>query len=294
MIPPPVGASGTLSAQSVRYEHRIVVATTSLDPELDVEESLARNVNQFAAVGFEVGAIVGGDGRLLDQLLDRKPYAAGLVDHGGHVFVIMSRPIDRPALPHEYRFLHARTASGVDKIVAGYGAEGFRLTVTASEGGYFHAAFERSAEPAGREYRVYRNAGRKGWDARFLEDDEARGAAMGALADFAWETDKTHQRPRLEARLKARGEQGFRVQLVRMRGTDLDVALLKPAGWDGRVVQPDLDDGPWACRAGAAPSRAPTSSPTVTSTASPRIRRARSSTAASTSSSAPSRRRATC
>lgn len=268
MILPPAGGSGTLSAQALRYEHRVVVATTSLDRELDVEESLARNVNQFAALGFEVGAIVGGDGRLVDQLLDRKPYTAGLVDHGGHVFVIMSRPIGRPALPREYRFLHARTAFGVDKIVAGYGAEGFRLTVTAYEGGYFHAAFERGAEPAGLEYRVYRNAGRKGWDARFLEDAAARGratrlvpitldsglvelgAAQGAPADFAWETDKTHQRPRLEARLKARAEQGFRVQLVRMRGTDLDVALLKPAGWDGRVVQPDLDDGPWGMPCG--------------------------------------------
>ena len=137
------GAARTVSAQEPRYEHRVVVATTSRDRELDVEESLARNVNQFAALGFEVGAIVGGDGRLVDQLLERKPYAAGIVDHGGHVLVIMSRPVGRPPLAREYRFLHARTALGVEKIVAEYGQDGFRLTVTATEGGYFHAVFER-------------------------------------------------------------------------------------------------------------------------------------------------------
>jgi hypothetical protein len=76
------------------------------------------------------------------------------------------------------------------------------------------------------------------------------GASGPSPADFAWESDKTHQRSRLEARLKLRAEQGFRVQLVRMRGTDLDVALLKPAGWDGVVVQPALDDGPWGMPCG--------------------------------------------
>jgi len=262
------GAARAVSAQELRYEHRVVVATTSRDRELDVEASLARNVNQFAALGFEVGAIVGGDGRLVDPLLERKPYAAGLVDHGGHVFVIMSRPVGRPSPPREYRFLHARTALGVEKIVAGYGQEGFRLAVTASEGGYVHAAFERGDTPAGLDYRVYRTSGRKGWDIRFLEDADTRaratrvmpmtldsglvelGAAGGSPADFAWESDKIHQRSRLEARLKMRAEQGFRVQLVRMRGTDLDVALLKPAAWDGAVVQPALDDGPWGMPCG--------------------------------------------
>jgi hypothetical protein len=47
-------------AQDARYEHRVVVATTSWDREEDVDGSLERHVNALAARGFEVAALVGG------------------------------------------------------------------------------------------------------------------------------------------------------------------------------------------------------------------------------------------
>lgn len=258
-----LAASGHASAQAVRYEHRVVVPTTSLDRELDVEGSLARNVNRLAAVGFEVSAIVGGHGTMVDRLLERKPYVAGQVDHGGHVMVIMHRVIGRPSPPREYRFLHTRTPMGVEPIVAGYARDGFRLRTTASEGVYFHAAFERVDGDEAFEYRVLRTARRRGWDAQIGEDADVRlrvrravpitlDAALVELgppattpAAFAWETDKTHQRSRLQDRLRARAASGFRVQVVRMRGTDLDIGLLKPAGADGPGPAVTLEDGPW-------------------------------------------------
>ena len=245
------------------YEHRVVVPTTSLDRERDVEDSLARNVNQLAVLGFEVGAIAGGRGPLLDRLLDRKAYVAGTVDHGGQVFVVMHRPAGLPVPVREYRLLHARGPLGVEEIVAAYGRDGFRLTVTAWEGDYFHAAFERSGGSAPVEYRVFRNAQRKGWDALMLSADGVKQrlrrvvpmtldsaiVELGELADspaeFVWESDAPQQRSRLEARLNARAAAGFRVQIARMRGNVLDVAMLKPAGASGPAPALDLDDGPW-------------------------------------------------
>jgi hypothetical protein len=245
------------------FEHRVVVATTSLDFERDVEESLTRNVNRLAALGYEVGAILGGQGAIIDRLLVRKPYVAGQVDHGGHVFVVMHRPVGRPAPVREYRFLHARGPLGVEEIVAAYGREGFRLTVTAWEGSYFHGAFERQAGGAPLDYRVLRTARRKGWDDQMLADPELRlrlqrvvpmtldsallelGEPVALPAEFAWESDAPNQRSRLEARLNARAAAGFRVQIARMRGNVLDIAMLKPAGASGPAPVLDLDDGPW-------------------------------------------------
>lgn len=245
------------------YEHRVVVPTTSRDRELDVEESLARNVNELAALGFEVGAMVGGHGALVDRLLERRPYVAGQVDHGGHVFVVMHRPVRLPAPAREYRFLHARGPLGVEEIVAGYGRDGFRLTTTAWEGDYFHAAFERVAGTPALDYRVFRTARRRGWDQHMLDDADVRhrlrrvvpmtldsalvelGPPAETPAAFAWESDQPFQRSRLEPKLNARAAAGFRVQLVRLRGNVLDVALLKPAGADGPAPALDLDDGPW-------------------------------------------------
>lgn len=245
------------------YEHRVVVATTSFDRERDVEESLVRNVNQLGALGFEVGAVMGGRATLLDQLLDRRGYVAGQVDHGGQVFVVMNRPVDRPAPVREYRFLHTRGPLGVQEIAAAYGRDGFRLTVTAWEGDYFHGAFERTAGQAPVEYRVFRTARRQGWDAQMLADGNVKqrlrrvvpmtldsalvelGPPAATAAEFAWESDAPHQRSRLEARLNARAQAGFRVQMARMRGNVLDVALLKPAGAGGPGPALDLDDGPW-------------------------------------------------
>jgi hypothetical protein len=259
------GAAGVALAQApaVIYEHRVAVATTSLDRELDVEQSLARNVNALASRGFEVGAIAGGSGPLLDRLLDRRPYVPGQVDHGGHVFVIMHRPAGQPAPVREYRFLHARGPVGVEQIVAAYGRDGFRLTVTAWEGDYFHGAFERGSGSEPVEYRVFRTARRRGWDQQMLDDTEVKqrlrrvipmtldsaivelGPPAGPPAEFVWESDAPHQRSRLEPKLNARAAAGFRVQIARMRGNVLDVAMLKPAGASGPAPALDLDDGPW-------------------------------------------------
>lgn len=250
------------------YEHRVVVATTSLDRERDVEDSLTRNVNQLAALGFEVGAMMGGRGAVLDRLLERKAYVAGQVDHGGQVFVVMHRPVDRPVAAREYRFLHTRGPLGVEEIVAAYGRDGFRLTATAWEGDTFHGAFERAAGQAPVDYRVFRTARRQGWDAQMLADGDVKqrlrrvvpltldsalvelGPPAASPAEFAWESDAPHQRSRLETRLNARAAAGFRVQLARLRGNVLDVALLKPAGSPGPGPALDLDDGPWGAPCG--------------------------------------------
>lgn len=245
------------------YEHRVVVATTSLDREIEVEQSLLRNVNRLAALGFEVGAFVGGRGPLLDRLLERKSYLAGQVDHGGHVFVVMHRPENQPAPVREYRLLHTRGPLGVEEIVAGYAREGFRLTTTAWEGDYFHAAFERVTDGEPVEYRVFRTARRQGWDAQMLADPAVRqrlrrvvpmtldsalvelGPPAATPAEFVWETDAPFNRSRLESKLNARAAAGFRVQIARIRLNLLDIALLKPAGATGPGPALDLDDGPW-------------------------------------------------
>lgn len=245
------------------YEHRVVVATTSLDRERDVEESLARNVNELAALGFEAGAFVGGHGALLDRLLDRRSHVPGQVDHAGHVFVIMNRPLQRPVPVREYRFLHVRGPLGVEEIAARYGREGFRLTITAWEGEHFHGAFERVGEAERVEYRVFRTARRRGWPQQMIEDPEVRmrirravpltldsalvelGSPAATPAQFVWESDAPHQTGRLEQKLNAQAAEGFRVQIVRLRGNVLDVGMLKPAGATGPGPALDLDDGPW-------------------------------------------------
>lgn len=244
-----------------RYEHRVVVSTTELDAEREVDASLARNVNALAAVGYQLSAFVGGDGAAIDSLLARKPYAAGLVDHGGQVLVVMHRP-ENGGEPREYRLLHTRTHLGVEAIVAGHARDGFRLTVTAAEGATFHAAFERAAGPPV-EYRVLRTERRQGWDQQLVTRPDLRGrvrrvvpmsletalvelgAEAAPAAEFVWVTDKTHERPRINDRLATHTATGFRVQHVRMRGTNLDIALLKPAGTTGGGVTAALEDGPW-------------------------------------------------
>lgn len=249
--------------QTVPYEHRVVVPTTFLDFERDVDDSLAENVNQLAVRGFEVGAIMGGHAPLLNTLLQRKPYVPGLVDHGGHVFVIMHRPVGQPAPAREYRFLHTRTHLGVEKIVAAYGRDGFRLTVTAWEGDYFHAAFERVSDADKVDYRVFRTARRRGWPEHMLNDADAKNRARRAIpmtldsalvelgapaptaAEFVWESDAPNERFRFKSRLNTRAAAGFRVQLVRLRGNVLDIGLLKPAGATGPAPPLELEDAPW-------------------------------------------------
>lgn len=256
-------SKAVVQGADVVYEHRVVVATTSLDREQDVEDSLARNVNVLARLGFEVGAIVGGSGALVERLLERQPYRAGQVDHGGHVFVVMHRPAGPPAPVREYRFLHTRGPLGVEEIVAAYGRDGFHLTATAWEGDYFHGAFERKSGEAPVDYRVFQTANRRGWDVHMLADPEVRqrvrrvtplrldsalvelGPPAATPAEFAWESDAPFQQSRLEARLRDRARAGFRVQMVRLRGNVLDIALLKPAGAEAPGPVLDIDDGPW-------------------------------------------------
>jgi hypothetical protein len=267
----PVIAQVPAQPVNVLFEHRVVVATTSLDRELDVDESLSRNVNRLAAIGFEVGAILAGNGPLIDRMLQRKPYVPGQVDHSGHVFVIMNRPVGQPAPVREYRLLHTRGPLGVDKIVAAYGQEGFRLRISAWEGGLFHGVFERIEGDEAVDYRVFRNAGRRGWTKQIVEDPDVRqrllqvvpmtldsalvelGPPAESPAEFAWETDAPHQRSRLRSRLSARTAAGFRAQMLRFRGNEMDIPMLKPAGASGPAPALLLDDGPWGspCRRGS-------------------------------------------
>lgn len=256
------GLVGAQAAGQV-FEHRVVVSTTALDLELEVDGSLTRNVNRLATLGFEVGAIVAGDGAILDRMLLRRAYMPGTVDHAGHVFVIMNRRVGHPAPVREYRILNARHPIGVEKVIAGWASEGFCLRVTAWEGNLFHGVFERVGGSAPVEYRVLRNQGRRGWDRQMMEDPDVRqrlrrvvpitldsaivelGAPAEPAAEFAWESDAPGNRDRHETRLNQRAAAGFRAQLGRMRNNILDVAMLKAAGSSGAGPALDLDDGPW-------------------------------------------------
>ena len=85
-------AAAPARAAATRYDHQVVVATTSRDFESDIDASLERQVNALGAIGYELTALVGGDGPILDLLLNRRPYVAGLVDHSGLTFAVMARP----------------------------------------------------------------------------------------------------------------------------------------------------------------------------------------------------------
>ena len=258
------GALSSPGAQEapVRYEHRVAVSTTSLDREADVEASLERNVNRLGAAGFEVTAIAGGSGAVLDTLLERRAYSAGLVDHAGHVLVVMSRPLGRASRPHEYRLLHTRTPRGTDTIVAGFGQD-YRLAATSSEGDIFHAAFERLSGGTPLEYRVFANRGRTSWMAAMQQDATVMarvtrvapmaldhvlaelGPVTSSPGGIEWMSSQAFRFTGQESALQAKAKAGFHVQTVRVRGNQLDTLLLKPAGWDGTAAAYDLDDGPW-------------------------------------------------
>jgi len=260
------------AAAPVGWEHRVVVPTTSRDTELEVEGSLERNVNRLAALGFEVAAIAGGDGALLDELLDRRPYSAGFVDHSGQVFVVMARPAGATAPAREYRLLHARTHIGVGEIVAAHGRDGFRLVRFSHEGSRFHAAFERvEGAAARRDYAVFANRGRKSWMDQVASDPAVSGRLMRVVpmalesalvelgpeasppAALEWLTEPFHQRSRHQDRLREKAREGFRVQLVRRRASELDLLLVRPAGAEDAAPKPSLEDAPWGgpCGRGA-------------------------------------------
>jgi len=269
-LPATVGRA-PLQAAATRYDHRVVVATTSRDQESDVDESLERNVNALAALGYELTALVGGDAAVLDRLLARQPYTPGLVDHSGFTFAVMARPEGVPVVARAYRIIHVRTGLGVDAVVAPLGAAGFRLALSAHESEVVHVAFERVTDGAPVEHRVFRNRGRRSWMEQALADADTRlrltrvlpvaldagivelGAPQATPGDMQWLSKVAHQFETLEAPIRELARTGYRVQLVRARLNTLDVLVVRPAGATSGTADYDLDDGPWgmACGRGA-------------------------------------------
>lgn len=252
-------------ADSVRYEHRVVVATSALDLDMNIAPSLERQVNELAARGFALTAFVGGEGALLDTALGRRPYLSGRVDHAGIVAVVMARPIAAPAVTRAYRLLHVRDQESVAQVVAPLGAQGFRLAVSEFDGDIVHVAFERSGADAGVEYREFRNRGRRSWMDQLLADTDVRArmtrvlpVALGAgivelgtpastPGDVLWLNRPAHRFSELASRVRELVSTGYGVSLVRRRGiSDLDVLMVKPAGATAASSATiDLDDGPW-------------------------------------------------
>ena len=261
----PLRAAGPL------YDHRVVVATTSLDRELDVDASLDRQVNRLGALGYELTALAGGDSALLDRMLHRKAHVPGLVDHAGFTFAVMARPVDQPVVARAYRIVHIRTGFGLDRVVEPLGVDGYRLTATAIEGDIVHLAFERTPGTPAVEYRVFRNRGRKSWMDVALADPDARmritrvmpvaldaavvelGAPQATPADMKWLTRDANTFTALEGPLRDLAKAGYRVELVRARANNVSALVLKPAGVTTSTADWDLDDGPWGspCSRGA-------------------------------------------
>lgn len=255
-------------AAAVRYDHQVVVATTSRDLESDVDASLERQVNALGALGYELTALVGGDGPTLDLLLNRRPYVAGLVDHSGLTFAVMARPEGQTAVAREYRIVHVRTGLGMDDVVAPLGAAGFRLALSAHETDIVHVAFEKLADTRDVAYRVYRNRGRQSWMDQALADADTRarmtrvvplaldtglielGLAQASPGDMQWLSKPAHLFESLEGPLRDLAKAGYRVQLLRTRLTTLDVLVVKPAGVTRGTADYDLDDGPWGMACG--------------------------------------------
>lgn len=255
-------------ATAVRYDHQVVVATTSLDFESDIDASLERQVNALGALGYELTTLVGGDGPILDLLLNRRPYVAGLVDHSGLTFAVMARPEGQPAVVHEYRIVHVRGGLGMDDVVAPLGAAGFRLALSAHETDIVHVAFEKVVDTSDLAYRVFRNRGRRSWMDQALADPDTRarmtrvlplaldaglielGPAQASPGDMQWLSKPAHLFESLEGPLRELAKTGYRVQLLRTRLTTLDVLVVKPAGVTSGTADYDLDDGPWGMACG--------------------------------------------
>ncbi len=240
----------------------MVVATGESDFDSDVEANLERQVNRLARAGFEVAAIMGGASPVIDQLLGRKPYVAGVVDHGGQIAVVMRRS-EGTLVRREYRLLHTRGELNLDEIVAPLGAQGFVLAATAHDRPVFHAAFERRESATPVTYRVMRNRGRNTWMDQVQKDpamtsrlrrvvpmalDHALielGEEASPAGALEWANTPAFRSDSLESTLNSKAAAGFRVQLVRLRENTLDVLLVRPAGPAVPAVTYDVDDGPW-------------------------------------------------
>jgi len=252
-------------ADTVRYEHRVVVSTTALDFDTDVSGSLERQVNELAARGFALTAIVGGEGALLDSVLGRRRYVSGLVDHSGLVAAVMARPIAAPAVARTYRLLHVREQEAVAQAIAPLGAQGYRLAFSEFDGDIVHVAFERTDGTPAVEFREFRNRGRRSWMDQLLADADVRsrmtrvlpialgagivelGAPASTPGDVLWLSRQAHRFSELSTRVRELAASGYGVSLVRRRGiSDIDVLMVKPAGAAASTAATiDLDDGPW-------------------------------------------------
>lgn len=252
-------------ADGLRYEHRVVVATSALDFDMNIAPSLERQVNALAARGFALTAFVGGEGPLLDTALGRQAYSSGRIDHAGIVAVIMARPIAAPAIARTYRLLHVRDRESVAQAIAPLGADGFRLTVAEHDGDIVHVAFERTGPASAVEYREFRNRGRTSWMDQLLADADVRtrmtrvlpialaagivelGAPASTPGDVLWLNRPAHRFSELSSRVRELASTGYGVSLVRRRNiSDIDVLMVKAAGAaTSTTATIDLDDGPW-------------------------------------------------
>ncbi len=257
------GTAASAAEDPIRYDHRVVVATTALDRAEDVNASLEHNVNRLGALGYELTALVGGDATILDALLSREPYLWNRVDHAGLTFAVMARPAGRPAPARHYRLLHVRTTLELEPVVVALGAGGYRMTVTALEGEIVHLAFERTASTVAVDYHVFRNRGRRSWMELVLADPDARwrvtrvmpvaldaavvelGPPQPTPVEMQWLSTPAHLFSSLEAPLRELVKGGARVDLVRTRANDVSLLVVRPAGAAGSAADYDLDDGPW-------------------------------------------------
>jgi hypothetical protein len=264
-----VALAPSLTADTIQYEHRVVVPTTARVYDSEISASLEKNVNALAAHGYELTTIVGGDAVVLDAILKRRPYSTLGADDAAIALAVMARPVGRPSIARQYRLLHVREIESVAQAVAPLGAEGYRLKFTEIDGAVVHVVFERAGEAPPVEYREFRNKGRTSWMEQLLGDADVRArmmrvapVALGAgivelgprqatPGDVSWLSKPTHAFEQLEGRITEMAKAGHSVQMVRRRGpNDLDVLMVKPAGVTSAGIDVDLDDGPWGSACG--------------------------------------------
>lgn len=255
--------AATAAQEPVRYEHRVVVATTSRDRAEDITESLEHNVNRLGALGYELTALAGGNAAILDAMLQRRAYQWGTVDHGGLTFAVMARPERGPLVARRYRLLHVRNTLELQPELTAIGADGYRMTVAALDGDIPHVAFEQTAGTVPAGYRLFRNRGRQTWMDQALADADTRqrltrvmpvaldaaivelGPPQTAPAAMQWLSQPAHLFSSLAGPLRTLAASGARVDLMRTRANDVSLLVVTPAGATGARADYALDEGPW-------------------------------------------------